>query len=115
MSRRITNKKRAGSLQSVPSVYQWAGMLSTSTLVLGILLAIVLSSGLSVVLTTHENRFTFNELQVLKDQANKLEVEWGQLLIEQSTFGVEGKIEQKAVDDLQMHIPELSNIVMVRK
>ena len=54
-------------------------------------------------------------MQVLKDQANKLEVEWGQLLIEQSTFGVEGKIEQKAVDNLQMHIPELSNIVMVRK
>jgi cell division protein FtsL len=115
MSRRITNKKRAENSQSVPSVYQWAGILSTSTLVLGILLAIVLSSGLSVVLTTHENRFAFNELQVLKDQANKLEVEWGQLLIEQSTFGVEGKIEQKAVDDLQMHIPELSNIVMVRK
>jgi cell division protein FtsL len=115
MSRRVANIKKAGSSQSAVSIYQWAGILAPSTLGLGILLAIVLLSGLSVVLTTHGNRFTFNELQVLKDHANKLEVEWGQLLIEQSTFGVEGKIEEKAVEDLQMHIPELSNIVMVRK
>ncbi len=77
------------------------------------MLALVLSSGLSVVLTTHENRFAFNELQELREQANKMELEWGQLLIEQSTFGVEGKIEQKAVEQLQMHVPELSKIIMV--
>ena len=77
------------------------------------MLGLVLASGLSVVLTTHENRFAFNELQVLREQANEMELEWGQLLIEQSTFGVEGKIETKAVDQLQMHVPDLSKIVMV--
>ena len=63
--------------------------------------------------TTHENRFAFNELQELREQANQLDVTWGQLLLEQSTFGVEGRIEQKAVDQLQMQVPELSSIVMV--
>ena len=77
------------------------------------MLSLVLATGLAVVLTTHENRFAFNELQELKELANKLEVEWGQLLIEQSTFGVEGKIEQKAVEKLQMQVPELSKIVLV--
>ncbi len=77
------------------------------------MLALVLATGLSVVLTTHENRFAFNELQELRELANKMELEWGQLLIEQSTFGVEGKIEQKAVEQLQMHVPDLSKIVMV--
>lgn len=77
------------------------------------MLVLVLSSGLSVVLTTHENRFAFNELQELREQANKIDLERGQLLIEQSTFGVEGKIEQKAVEQLQMHVPELSKIIMV--
>lgn len=63
--------------------------------------------------TTHQNRFSFNELQELREQANALEIEWGQLLIEQSTFSVEGRIEQKAVNRLQMRVPETSNIVMV--
>jgi cell division protein FtsL len=66
-----------------------------------------------VVNTTHQNRFSFNELQELREQANALEIEWGQLLIEQSTFSVEGRIEQKAVDRLQMQVPETSSIVVV--
>lgn len=97
-----------------PPVFQWAGISRPSTLGLFTLLGLVLASGLSIVHTTHENRFVFNELQEMKAQANQLEVEWGQLLIEQSTFGIEGRIEQKAIEQLQMQVPELSNIVMVR-
>lgn len=77
------------------------------------LLLVVLVSGLSVVRTTHRNRFAFNELQELKDQANHLEVEWGQMLIEQSTFGVGGRIERAAIEQLRMQVPEISSIVMV--
>ena len=77
------------------------------------LLAIVLASGLSVVFVTHQHRYLFNELQLLKNQANDLQVQWGQLLIEQSTFGLEGKIEQKAVEQLQMQLPDADHIVMV--
>ena len=96
-----------------PSIIQWAGSNRPITLGLTILLICTVSAGLSVVLTTHQNRFAFNKLQELKDQANQLETEWGQLLIEQSTFGVEGRIEQKAIEQLQMQLPELSKIVMV--
>ncbi|PCJ25079.1 MAG: cell division protein FtsL [SAR86 cluster bacterium] len=96
-----------------PSIYQWAGLSRASTLVLLVFLGLVLVSGLSVVHTTHENRFAFNELQELKDQANQLKVDWGRLLIEQSTFGIEGRIKQKAIEQLQMQVPELANIVMV--
>ncbi len=78
-----------------------------------VLLGGVLVSGLLVVKTTHQNRFTFNDLQELKDEAVALDVAWGQLLIEQSTFGVEGRIEQKAVEQLAMRIPVTSDIVMV--
>ncbi len=106
---RKTNQRVATTL----SVFQWAGIRNRTTLVLFAALALVLGAGLSVVATTHENRFAFNELQVLRDQANSLEVEWGQLLIEQSTFGVEGRIEQKAFDQLQMEVPDIAKIVMV--
>jgi cell division protein FtsL len=108
---RIDN--RAASSRKRPSIYQWAGVFRPATVVLYISLSLLLASGLSVVITTHDNRFAFNELQELKESANKLEVELGQLLIEQSTFGVEGKIELIAVEELQMQVPELANIIMV--
>tara|TARA_B110000483_G_scaffold165148_1_gene195473 strand:+ start:164 stop:517 length:354 start_codon:yes stop_codon:yes gene_type:complete len=107
--RKETSKRVAKEL----SVLEWAGIRNRSSLVLFVALTLVLGAGLSVVATTHENRFAFNELQVLRDQANNLEVEWGQLLIEQSTFGVEGRIEQKAFDQLRMEVPNIANIVMV--
>ncbi len=91
----------------------WTGLVDRKTLAFFTLLGLVLASGLSVVSTTHQNRFAFNELQELRDEANNLDVAWGQLLLEQSTFGVEGRIEQKAIEQLNMKIPELANIVMV--
>ena len=72
------------------SILQWAGIRNRSSIVLCCSLGASAWCGLSVVSTTHENRFAFNELQVLRDQANNLEVQWGQLLIEQSTFGDRG-------------------------
>ena len=106
---------RVTSSRKRPSIYQWAGVFRPATVTLYISLSLLLASGLAVVLTTHDNRFAFNELQELKEMANKLEVEWGQLLIEQSTFSVEGKIELIAVEELQMQVPELAKIIMVSK
>lgn len=94
-------------------VLLWLGVGSTRSLMLFLLLGTVLVSGLMVVKTTHENRFAFNELQMLREEANQLDVEWGQLLLEQSTFGLDGRIEQKAVEQLRMQVPEIDSIVMV--
>lgn len=96
------------------TIFKWAGITRGSSLALLVVLGLVLSTGLSVIETTHDNRFTFNALQVLKDEANELDVEWGQLLLEQSTFGVDGRIEVKAAERLHMHVPEITNIVMVK-
>jgi len=35
------------------------------------------------------------------------------LLIEQSTFGVEGRVEEKAINELQMQLPVPAEIVMI--
>ncbi len=96
-----------------PSVLEWVGILRPQSLLLYIALLCVLISGLAVVRTTHVNRIAFNELQELREAANHFDVMWGQLLLEQSTFGVEGRIEQKAQELLKMQIPEISSIVMV--
>ena len=96
-------------------VLLWLGVGSSKSLMLFLFLGTVLVSGLMVVKTTHENRFAFNELQMLREEANQLDVEWGQLLLEQSTFGLDGRIEQKAVEQLRMQVPEIDYIVMVRR
>ena len=95
------------------SLWTWLGLGARRSGMFLLLLLCLLASGLGVVKTTHENRYVFNRLQELKNEANELSVEWGQLLIEQSTFGVEGRIEQKAIDQLGMRVPDVSQIVMV--
>lgn len=95
------------------SLIQWLGVGNAYTATVLALVGLVLCSGLAVVYLTHQNRFLFKQLQALKDQANELDVQWGQLLIEQSTFGLEGRIEQKAVELLEMKVPEIDQIVVV--
>ena len=113
----VSNRKfrRSDSVEPVvpPPVLVWLGLASAFSALLYALLFLLLVSGLMVVKTTHENRFAFNELQVLREEANQLDVEWGQLLLEQSTFGLGGRIEQKATRELQLQVPRISDIVMV--
>ena len=117
MRKIINNSKRQAAPRNIGlkklSVIEWLGIDRVATLGFMLLLLFLVSSGLGVVLTTHQNRSAFNELQELKDEANELDTEWGQLLIEQSTFGVEGRIEEKAVSQLLMQLPDLTEIVMV--
>ena len=113
----VSNRKftRSDSVEPAvpPPVLVWLGLASASSALLYALLVSLLVSGLMIVKTTHDNRFAFNELQVLREEANQLDVEWGQLLLEQSTFGLDGRIEQKATRELQMQVPRISDIVMV--
>ena len=113
----VSNRKfrRSDIVEPVvpPPVLVWLGLASASSALFYALLVSLLVSGLMVVKTTHENRFAFNQLQVLREEANQLDVEWGQLLLEQSTFGLGGRIEQKATRELQLQVPRISDIVMV--
>ena len=113
----ISNPKtQSGSSQSrteIPPIAVWMGINNVSALTLVFMMTLTMASGMAVVLKEHENRTAFNELQELKDEGNDLEIKWGQLLIEQSTFGVEGRVEEKAINELQMTLPVPEEIVMV--
>ena len=106
--------KKDNSQQSVQSVLAWADVFSARMVFIVLLLGVLLVSGISVIFTTFKQRLLLNELQGLENQRNELQVQWGQMLIEQSTFSLEGRIERKAVEELQMELPEISDIVMVR-
>lgn len=78
-------------------------------------LTLVCSSALGVVYAVNESRHLLNELQVLENSRNALQVEWGQLLLEQSSLVSQGRVEDIAVAELGMQIPAMENMVMVRQ
>jgi cell division protein FtsL len=54
------------------------------------------------------------QLQQLTSRRDGLEVEWGQLKLEQSTFATHGRVEQTARGDLQMVIPRPEEVRIVK-
>lgn len=75
-------------------------------------LAVVLSA-LAVVYAKFQSRILFAELQGLSKSQDRMDVEWGQLQLEQSTWAAHGRIERLAHQRLQMVLPEASQIVVV--
>lgn len=68
-----------------------------------LLVIAVLASALGVVYATHENRMRYVQLQELNRARDKLDVEWGRLQLEQSTWATHGRIESVARKKLKMH------------
>jgi len=77
------------------------------------LLSLTASSAIGVIYSTHKSRHLLNELQQLERQRNGLQVEWGQLLLEQSSLVSQGRIENLAIAELGMKIPATENVVVV--
>jgi len=74
----------------------------------------VLVSALGVVYTKYQTRVLFAELQVLHAEADKMNVEWGQLQLEQSTKLTHGQVEQLARERLDMVLPSSEQVVVIR-
>jgi len=75
---------------------------------------VVLVSSLGVVYSKHQARGRFNELQRLTRERDELDIEWGQLQLEQSTWATNGRVESVARDDLHMVIPQASDLRIVQ-
>ena len=74
----------------------------------------VLGSSLGVVYAKQEARSRFNELQQLGKARDDLDIEWGQLQLEQSTWATHGRVERVAHDDLGMVTPQASELRIVQ-
>jgi cell division protein FtsL len=53
-------------------------------------------------------------LQNEKDRAQQMEVEWGQLQLEQSTWAMPARVEKIAAVKLQMQLPKSAQIQFIR-
>lgn len=70
-------------------------------------------SAFGVIYSTYQTRQLIAEFQHLQNQRNELQTEWGQLLLEQSTWGSFNRVERLASKQLNMHVPEPQQVVMI--
>ncbi len=61
-----------------------------------------IACALGVVTSQHKARKLFVELQKEKDLAQQMDVEWGQLQLEQSTWAMPARVEKVAAMKLEM-------------
>ena len=83
-------------------------------LLLALLLAGVIASGVGVVYARHQSRALFVQLQTLLKERDALNIEWGQLQLEQSTLATHGRIERLASERLDMQVPAHDEIILVK-
>jgi cell division protein FtsL len=83
-------------------------------LLVAVLGVAVVISALGVVYAKFQSRTLFAELQDLNKAQDRMDVEWGQLQLEQSTWSTHGRIESQARTRLGMVLPEPEKVVVIR-
>lgn len=94
------------------------GMLSSNEigrpiLVVVVLVLAILISCVSIIYQSYQYRQLFNSQQQLVEYWDELQVEWGQLLLEQSALGANSRVEKIAKSKLAMRVPKSQNIEMI--
>ena len=79
-----------------------------------VMLLLVVVTAIAIVYSKHSGRELFIELQALAYERDAMDVEWGQLQLEQSTLTTQGQVERDARDKLGMVNLAADNMVIVR-
>jgi len=87
-------------------------LIKASFIVLSIL---VMISAVSVVYSRHEGRKLFVELQKQQELRDSMNIEWGKLQIEQSTWATHSRVASKAITKLGMVVPKIEDVRIIKK
>jgi len=82
--------------------------------VLTALVSAVVVTAVLITYSAFEYRILFNQHQKLVQQWDQLQVEWAQLVLEQSAWGANNRVEQQATKKLVMVVPDTSQMEIVR-
>ena len=80
-------------------------------LLVGVLVGI---TALAVSYSAHWSRLLLNEMAAEIEVREKAQAEWGRLVLEQSTWTAYSRIERIATEQLGMHVPEPSDVILVQ-
>jgi cell division protein FtsL len=78
-----------------------------------ILLSVLAACALALVTSQHHARKLFVELQKEQERGQQIEVEFGQLQLEQSTWAMHSRVERIAASYLQMRVPPAARVRVV--
>lgn len=78
-----------------------------------ILLAAVIACAMATVTAQHKARKLFVELEREQAKAKQLEVEWGQLQLEQGTWATHARVERIATRELNMKLPVAARTAVI--
>lgn len=88
--------------------------MNLSRIVVFLLGVAVFLSALAVIDARHQNRVLFEQLQQLGQQRDQLNIDWGRLLLEQSTWSTHAYIEQSATQKLGMRMPARAEVLVTK-
>ena len=72
-------------------------------------------SAIAMIYTKHESRKLFVEFEQLTTERDELNIEWGQLQIEQSTWATHARIERVASEELSLVRPKSTEIYVIER
>ena len=78
-----------------------------------LLLCVLILCALSLVTSRHQARRLTVELEREQARARQFDVEYGQLSLEQSTWGMPARVEKVARESLHMQLPASSRVEVV--
>lgn len=94
---------------------QWAQLHMSKSM--GLILSLVmllLFSGLAVIYTTNAYRLTFNQVQQAEQARHALELQRGQLLLEQASLATPARVAELAQEKLEMQLPDAQQSFVLR-
>ena len=77
-----------------------------------ILIISVLVSSIVVVYCTNQYRMNLSQLEHAKQEASSLELQWGQLLLEQASISAPSRVQESAEEVLHMVTPNRQQTVV---
>jgi cell division protein FtsL len=78
-----------------------------------LLLAVLTACALGLVTSQHKSRKLFADLEREQARTQALDVEWGQLQLEQSTWAMHSRVAKLAGDRLRMSQPDAKRVIVV--
>jgi len=84
-------------------------------LLMAVFVVVSVLSAFAIVYTKHESRKLFVELEDLTTERDALNIEWGQLQIEQSTWATHARIERVALEEMSLVRPQSEEIFVIER
>lgn len=95
--------------------YQHTAADSKPSFLTWVLAMIVLLTGFAVIYVADMNRRLSISLEEANNLQNQLRLDWGQLLLERSTWSTQSRIQAIAVQQLGMQTPASGQIVIIKE